>query len=327
MLPPTADAARLAAQRTLAADPNVVGELRRAARTGDRDGIEATARSFEALLLGQMLKQMRAASGGGGLLDSEQSALYTELYDQESARLISNGQGVGLRPALMRQLGARDNPAPLDQPLRMPERNPWLLPMRRAPRPEASSAVAPAAPNGTTAAPSSTAIPDNAEAFVRAMQPHAEAAGRALGFDPLVLLAQSALETGWGRRIPRRADGSSSHNLFGIKADSRWEGERVAVGTVEFRDGVAQREQARFRVYGSPAESFADYVAFLRRNPRYREALSSGDSRAFMQGLQRAGYATDPGYAAKVLSIYDRLRTTLATVQDSMRGADKIIGA
>ena len=130
-------------------------------------------------------------------------------------------------------------------------------------------------------------------------------AAEALGVDPLLMLAQSALETGWGRHILRGSDGDSSHNLFGIKAGERWNGGSVQVGTLEYVDGIPARRQALFRAYGSFEESFQDYVALLKSSPRYAEALSKADDpEAFMRGLQQAGYATDPRYTEKVLRIW-----------------------
>lgn len=150
------------------------------------------------------------------------------------------------------------------------------------------------------------------------LRPHAEQAAARLGVDPQILLAQSALESGWGRHVPRRSDGASSFNLFGIKAHGGWTGDRVAVGTLEYHQGVARRERAAFRAYSSPAESFNDYVDFLHRNPRYRDALTQRDSADFIRGLQRAGYATDPRYAAKVLGIQERMRELISTQQASL---------
>lgn len=144
--------------------------------------------------------------------------------------------------------------------------------------------------------------------FVERLWPHAQAAGKALGAPPGALIAQAALETGWGRSIPSNADGGSSHNLFGIKADSRWEGSRVTHQTAEFRDGVLVKEPHRFRVYGSFEESFSDYARFLQVNPRYNKALDvTSDPGRFFDALQSAGYATDPGYARKLKSVLARV--------------------
>ena len=124
------------------------------------------------------------------------------------------------------------------------------------------------------------------------------------GSDPKALLAQAALETGWGKAVIRKPDGSSSFNLFNIKADHRWQGGQVGKLTLEYRDGVAVKEQASFRAYDSYAHSFEDYTDFLQRQPRYREALEAGiDSSAFVERLQKAGYATDPEYAGKIKRI------------------------
>jgi flagellar protein FlgJ len=145
---------------------------------------------------------------------------------------------------------------------------------------------------------------ESPQAFVQALWPHAQKAAAALGTQPEVLIAQSALETGWGRAVMQHGDGRPSYNLFGIKADSRWAGERVYSQTMEFRDGVMQRERAAFRSYDSLAEGFKDYVAFLQENPRYRQALEAAqDGPAYVRELQAAGYATDPEYAQKINAI------------------------
>ncbi|MFN4262398.1 MAG: glucosaminidase domain-containing protein [Thioalkalivibrionaceae bacterium] len=153
--------------------------------------------------------------------------------------------------------------------------------------------------------------PSGPDEFVTSLRPYAERAAAALGVDAATLLAQSALETGWGQRLPS-GGGRSSFNLFGIKAHGGWNGAAVTNGTFEVRDGVVQRETARFRAYASPEHSFRDYVDFLRTNPRYRDALKAGDGERFIRGIHHAGYATDPAYADKVLSIRDRVQQLLA---------------
>lgn len=314
----------------LVSDPNTYQGLSRVAREGGAEGLEAAARAFESLLVGQMLKQMRSTTLGGGLLDSAQSQLYQDLYDQQIATVLSEGDGLGIRKALLRQLApelsgegrAERDPATLA----VPERNPLLKNFKRRQVEAAVEAKPASAVTNPPETPTSTATtsatgagrsvvvdgqgcwpPRNAEEFVAYLKPYAEQAAEILGMDTSVLLAQSALETGWGKHIPRRADGRSSFNLFGIKADRSWQGDSVGVGTLEYRNGVAQREQARFRAYETPADSFVDYVAFLKRNPRYGEALDSRTGEDFIRGLQKAGYATDPRYANKILGIRDRV--------------------
>ncbi len=141
------------------------------------------------------------------------------------------------------------------------------------------------------------------EGFVASIWQHAQSAAKELGVDARALVAQAALETGWGKRHIKHADGSTSHNLFGIKANG-WNGQRAVAGTHEYVDGVRRNETASFRAYSSPAESFTDYVRLLKTSPRYQQALQAGtDVQGFARGLQRAGYATDPRYAAKIAAI------------------------
>jgi len=145
--------------------------------------------------------------------------------------------------------------------------------------------------------------PHTPAGFVASIWGHAQQAARELGVDAKALVAQAALETGWGRKLVRRSGGDSSHNLFGIKSNG-WQGERATSGTHEYVNGVRRNETASFRAYNSVGESFADYVRLLKTSPRYQNALQAGsDVRSFAQGLQRAGYATDPTYAAKIAAI------------------------
>ena len=139
--------------------------------------------------------------------------------------------------------------------------------------------------------------------FVAGIWDHAKIAAKALGVDARALVAQAALETGWGRRQIKHGDGRTANNLFGIKATG-WKGDSATVGTHEYVGGTRRNETASFRSYASPAESFADYVRLLKSNPRYQQALAAGtDVRGFARGLQNAGYATDPSYAAKIAAI------------------------
>ena len=145
---------------------------------------------------------------------------------------------------------------------------------------------------------------DSPESFVRQLWSMAEKAAQKIGVTPEVILSQAALETGWGKHVIAKTDQASSHNLFNIKADSRWDGETASIGTVEYRNGVAVKEQAKFRVYESYQDSFNDYIDFLQTQPRYQDALqNTADPEAFIEGLHKAGYATDPAYADKIKRI------------------------
>ena len=144
------------------------------------------------------------------------------------------------------------------------------------------------------------------------MWPHAEKAAREIGVDPHALLAQAALETGWGRSVPCNGNGDCSFNLFGIKAGSQWSGATVSVPTLEFEDGVAVRKVERFRSYESAADSFRDYAGLIRDNVRYEDALGAGgDVASFASALQRGGYATDPGYARKIVAVAAEVRAVM----------------
>ena len=159
---------------------------------------------------------------------------------------------------------------------------------------------------------------ESPEDFINKLWPQAQQAAKELGVDARVLLAQSALETGWGQHVIQNKAGQSSHNLFGIKASRGWEGKTVTVQTLEYDQGVASKRQATFRAYDSFEESFKDYVQFLKQNPRYQEALEKVDSNeGFIKGLQKAGYATDPAYARKIISILGREQLSALTTPTS----------
>ncbi|WP_145336974.1 MULTISPECIES: flagellar assembly peptidoglycan hydrolase FlgJ [unclassified Pseudomonas] len=140
--------------------------------------------------------------------------------------------------------------------------------------------------------------------FVATMLPMAKAAAARIGVDPKYLVAQAALETGWGKSVMRAEDGSSSHNLFGIKAGQSWQGGQARAITSEFRDGAMVKETAQFRSYDSYQDSFHDLVTLLQSNDRYKEVVKSADNpEQFVRELQKAGYATDPAYASKISQI------------------------
>lgn len=142
------------------------------------------------------------------------------------------------------------------------------------------------------------------QAFLESIAPWARQAAHKLGVAPELVQAHAALESGWGQRPLRTADGASSHNLFGIKAGASWEGAAGESTTTEYMNGAALKTRERFRAYPDAASAFQDYARVLTDNPRYRAALNTGnDAHAFAQGLARGGYATDPGYAAKLARI------------------------
>jgi flagellar protein FlgJ len=183
----------------------------------------------------------------------------------------------------------------------------------------AAPAAAPSAPSDLSAArhPLSASKDD----FLRTLRPHAERAAREIGVDPDALLAQAALETGWGRSVPCNANGECSFNLFGIKAGSRWSGATVNVPTLEFEEGVAVRKFERFRAYDSPADSFRDYAALIGGSSRYANARGTGENvAAFASALQQGGYATDPNYAQKIAAVASEVRSRSGALKFAAAG-------
>ncbi|PUA26388.1 MAG: flagellar rod assembly protein/muramidase FlgJ [Cellvibrio sp. 79] len=149
-----------------------------------------------------------------------------------------------------------------------------------------------------------SSISESQENFVLMLKPHAEKAAAELNISPDVLIAQVALETGWGKHVIHDQKGNNSFNLFNIKAAGGWQGDKVNISTLEYRDGIAANEKADFRKYNDYAQSFSDYVNLMKNSPRYQDALEAGkNSSAYAEALQSAGYATDPHYAKKIKSL------------------------
>ncbi len=298
-----------------------LAKLKTAARKDSGSALEETAQQFEALMMQMMLKSMRQASMGEGLGDSDQSLFYRDMYDQQLAIHLAKSGGLGLTEVIKRQLGGSTG-EPAQQPGKLLADYRQQA-VKRIPV-SSDTAVSPLEtnrPSATTAPAQKPLDPpiDSPEAFLKHLWPMAQEAAILLGQEPDTLLAQAALETGWGQKMIRRSDGDSSFNLFGIKADYRWSGERAIVPTLEYEGGVAVRQKAAFRVYDSFAESFHDYVSFLQTNPRYQNALQADDSGSYLTSLQEAGYATDPHYARKITAILDRpeLQQVLAQLKSA----------
>jgi len=205
--------------------------------------------------------------------------MYQDMFDKQVALTISQHQDLGIGAILKRQLSGKTAPA--------------------APK-TASDGVSPA----TQVVAQTQVMAQTPAEFVNQVMPAIRRAAAALGVNPLGLLAQAALETGWGQRMPRTADGSSSLNMFGIKAGEEWTGARATADTVEFSNGVATPRRTAFRAYGSIEESVADFASLLKNSPRYRDALAAGgDTQAYIERLGKSGYATDPEYANKLNQI------------------------
>lgn len=290
-----------------------LGSLREAARNQSPEALTGVARQFEAVFIGMMLDSMRAATAtiDGGLFDSQESELYQQLFDRQIAQSISNGRGLGIAAALESQLSriaGQQSPA-----------HPAPSPASEALQPQGAGPTpgAPFPASATTGARTGFS-PRTPSDFVASILPHAERVASELGIHPLAIVAQAALETGWGQRMPQRPDGSSSLNFFGIKAGGRWSGAEVARSTMEYVGGALRQQTDRFRAYDSVGEAFGDYARLLKTDPRYRAALAVGsDPHRFAERIQAGGYATDPEYAAKIRAI---LQSPM--LQKLMNGAD-----
>lgn len=300
-----------AATATVYNDFSALARLRHAAQEQSPETVRKVAQQFEALFVQMMLKNMRNTGFEDKLFGSDQEKLYRDMFDQQLSVDLSEKGALGLADLLVRQLSrppAQDG-AVTGKIVSVPR---VVIPAPVAPevpsapaletRREVRSSVPMAgAASATMTVPAVAEAIRTPEDFIRVLAPQAKSAAQELGVSPRVLLAQAALETGWGQNMMHHADGRSSHNLFGIKADARWSGQRVVAETLEYEGGIAVRRRETFRAYDSYADSFADYAAFLRSSPRYDAALEAGaDGGAFLRGLQQAGYATDPEYSIKI---------------------------
>ncbi len=356
-------------------------KLRATAHNDQKAALGKVSQQFEAIFTQMMLKSMRAATAsfGSGILDSEQSNSYRDLFDQQLALTLSNrGRGLGIAKVLQRQLSGHPTAAePAKTASAFPVNGAENVPAKAMPiapkdipllplTPPSDGVAAPAIPTAT-ASPSATTFPvrdatpvsvfrelarqttdklapyvegvthaldqvaSTAQAvvaklpsgpvdFIHHLAPYAEQAAQKLGVSARAILAQAALETGWGKHMPQQANGQTSLNLFGLKTGSSWNGQRSNVNTIEFENGVAVQRQASFRAYDSVAQAFSDYAHLLSSSPRYSATLGHGEDVAgFAHALQSAGYATDPSYAQKLRSIAEspQMREALELLKNS----------
>jgi flagellar protein FlgJ len=308
-----------------ATDLTGLEQLRHRAANADPGALKEAAAQFDALFIGMMLKSARAASLGKGIFDSQASSQYLELMDDQVALELARKGGLGFGKLLLEQVSPRgaeqahsSDASPYTSSSQTVASFTARLPaMLRAL--SSGDAIDPLGADGDPSATGATEAPpsgDAVEHFVRRYLPDATAAARTLGIDPRLLLAQAALETGWGAATPQHPDGRSANNLFGMKAGDGWQGSRVAHWTMEHLGGVTARKREVFRAYDHAADSFADYVDMIGGSPRYAKALArSSDPEEYAHAISEAGYATDPAYADKWLSIYRGER-----LGDALRG-------
>jgi flagellar protein FlgJ len=282
-----------------ALDAHGLDALRLQAKQHPDQALKGVAQQFEAVFLQTLLKSMRDATPQDGPMDSEQTRMYTSMLDQQMAQSLS-AKGIGLADVMLRQLTRNRAVATGVDPA--------------AGRSGLPAGAAPALPSpAVKPGDTQSAGPHAGRDFLARMKEHAIEASKATGIPARFLLGHAALESGWGKHEIRAADGSQSFNLFGIKAGRSWKGPTVDVMTTEYVNGAPQKVLQKFRAYGSYAEAFNDYASLMQGNPRYASVLKQHDSAGFAQGLQRAGYATDPQYADKLTRVLNgpRMRQTM----------------
>lgn len=294
----------------LAFDTKGLDDLKQSAKNNSPDALKAAAKQFEALYMTMMLKSMRQAGGQDGPFDNEQSKMYTSMLDQQLSQNMAK-RGIGLADALVKQLSntqlsqalqgdglSQNNGANNLNSINARGIDSYLNSMKLGQKAASSDT-------------SSISGTGNVKEFQQKLAAHAEQASLETGIPAKFMLGQAALESGWGKKEIKSADGTPSHNIFGMKANSKWKGKTVDAVTTEYVNGVAYKKVEKFKSYDSYSDAFKDYAKLLTNNPRYEGVIAnSKDASSFAQGLQKAGYATDPQYANKLSKIINQTLST-----------------
>ncbi len=321
-------------------DLSSLNQLREHKGSSEREALKAATKEFEAYFLNLMLKNMRSAneviSSEENPLTSNDVSFYNEMHDQQMAVNLSRSSNFGIGEILYRQLSEhlpKDNDENTPQftvnnsePVRL---TPQFEQKTKVDSINTNAEVKPAIQTTVTNSPSqavTASLKDEVQPekvpvfqgkqdFIDSVKPYAVKAAQSLGVHPGVLIAQAALETGWGKYFGQDSHGRPSFNLFGIKSDTRWSGDSVSTTTIEFNQGLPEKVRQNFRAYDSIKESFNDYVEFVQENPRYQKALeNTADPKQYLENLHQGGYATDPNYADKIHSIF--IRESLHQIAD-----------
>lgn len=303
----------------LAFDAKSLDQLKQSAKENSPEAIKTVAKQFEAIMMNMMLKSMREATPQDGVFDNEQSRMFTSMLDQQ---LTSNltAKGLGLADVLARQLGyVAPNRADEHTPLKS-----TLLPLATMSKASAGNNFEPllsmeplkalekiADPIQkalTEHTPSVKDMSNSVKHFLDKMLVHAKAASQSTGMPPALMLSQAALESGWGKREIKDANGNNSYNLFGIKATGNWKGKVAESMTTEYINGVKQKRIEKFKAYDNYADSFKDFANLMQNNPRYEQVMANTHNpEGYANAMQKAGYATDPQYAKKLLSVIKKM--------------------
>jgi flagellar protein FlgJ len=282
--------------------------LRAKVAASPQQGVQMAAKQFDASFITMMLKSMRDATPQDGPLDSRDGAQFTSMMDEQMAQQMSS-KGIGVADAMLKQLM---NNSGMQTGEAGDGNNAALNALAKAyGNAQANGSLA----SGVGYSRNSALTPPlhgdgttHVDAFVDKLAASAQAASETTGVPARFIIGQAALESGWGKREILKANGETSHNVFGIKATKDWTGKTVSTVTTEYRNGRPERVVEKFRAYDSYDEAMADYAQMLKGNPRYAQVLNgSHDAAGFAVGMQRAGYATDPHYAKKLMSIMSRM--------------------
>ncbi len=316
----------LATQAAIYNDFQGLNELKAKAEHHSEDAIDEVARQFESMFLQMMLKSMREASEsfGDSLMDNDQSKFYRDMFDQQISLNLSAGGGIGLTEVIKRQLGGVASSGAVAAVNDIADYRRQTVALAQQIGATNSHPAKNDRPNMKNSTVDTKGVAANdprqwtKTEFVQNLWPMAQEAAQVLGIQPQALIAQAALETGWGDHLMKFNSGKLANNLFGIKAGQRWDGAKVSVSSLEYEQDTAVNKRSYFRAYDSLADSFKDYTSFIQDNPRYTAALQNGGkSVAYFTELQRAGYATDPKYASKINSILNGsvIRDALETLK------------
>ena len=273
-------------------DFTALTRLKQGASAGDQDALKQAAAQFEAIFIQMLFKEMRNTQIDGGIFDSSQMRFYEDIQDKQLSDYLAKNGGLGMADVLVTQLSNNQSSSP---PLKgsvstvTARSDPVSVsPLNQSRENELQPAI------------------HTKQDFLRILQPVAQKVSNESGFPTDILISQAALETGWGRNMIQYPMGANSYNLFGIKADHRWDGHVVYSTTREYVDGAAISKIEKFRAYPSYEASMKDYVEFIRSNPRYQSAMNYlDDPGRYFDEIQNAGYATDPHYSRKLQALME----------------------
>jgi len=299
--------------------------MRAQANANPQQGLKAAAKQFDSVFTQMMLKSMRDATPSDSPFDSNDSKTFTSMLDQQLSQNMG-AKGIGVADMMLKQLmrnagagasagaggqadGAGAGGDSSANAGNMAAMNAMAKAYANAAGSSTASSKASLGGNGYSAdsaltPPARGVGTDKVAAFVDRLAAPAQAASSATGIPARFIIGQAALESGWGKREIKNTDGSSSHNVFGIKATSDWSGKTASAVTTEYVNGKPQKVVEKFRSYDSYEDALTDYASVLKSNPRYAPVVeASRDAAGFAHGMQKAGYATDPQYAKKLISI------------------------